>query len=82
MHPCCMQEPSIFSLNGDYLPPPLAAPTLGTGASAGTQTAVERQLPPSEVAPIDWSLKTTARFSSPRPFSICEEAQLATAREG
>jgi hypothetical protein len=68
--------------NLDYLPPPLATPALGSVMAAGTQTAVERQLPPSSTAPIDWSLKTTARFSSPTPFAISEDAQLASGKEG
>ncbi|KAL4447618.1 hypothetical protein ABPG75_004837 [Micractinium tetrahymenae] len=34
----------------------------------------DRQLPASSSALLDWSLKTTVRFSSPTPFAIAEEA--------
>lgn len=65
---------------GDWLPPTLPALnadatnlTLAATAAAAAAGA-DRQLPFSTSAPVDWSLKTTVRFSSTTPFAIATEA--------
>lgn len=84
--PACLQE-----LAGNQLPtdlpallPRLAPSVLAgpSGSGAGTLTAAERELLPSAQPPLDWSLKTTARFSSPTPFAICDDAAEACSQEG
>lgn len=63
------------------LPLHLAAPAARNAAGLAT-AGVARELPPSAAAPLDWSLKTTVRFSSPMPFSILDDAQQAPSSEG
>lgn len=61
----------------DWLPP--ALPAVGSNAAdlaAAAVAAGDRQLPPAAAPPLDWSLKTTVRFTSPTPFAIAEEAAL------
>lgn len=67
----------------DFLPPCLA-PSLHPDATNLTllvEPGAERRLAPSPSPPLDWSLKTTARFSSPSPFSVVEEALGASGGE-
>eukprot|EP00887_Chlorella_sp_A99_P003308 scaffold9.g3308.t1 len=60
----------------DWTPPSLAPALLpdATNLTLVEAGGGERQLPPAAAPPLDWSLKTTLRISSPTPFAVCEEA--------
>ena len=68
----------------DYLPPALPAAADATNLAAAAAAAGgsgDRQLAPADTPPLDWSLKTTVRFSSPTPFAVAEDAALLSAGE-
>ena len=67
----------------DYLPPalPALADASNLAAAAAAGGSGDRQLAPADTPPLDWSLKTTVRFSSPSPFAVAEEAALLSAGE-
>ena len=67
----------------DYLPPalPAAADATNLAAAAAAGGSGDRQLAPADTPPLDWSLKTTVRFSSAMPFAVAEDAALLSAGE-
>jgi len=67
----------------DWLPPVFAAPKpQGKAFIQGSAEEEAIHLQPSPVAPIDWTLKRTACFSSPAPFTVCQEARSAPRSDG
>lgn len=72
------------ALGADFLPPclaPLSVHADATNLALLADPSGERCLPRSPSPPLDWSLKTTVRFSSPSPFAVVDEALCAPGRE-
>ena len=84
---CCLQLEQLFS-SGFSLHAEDASDHFAKAAAAAQQEqqkAADLQptsLPSSTNPPLDWSVKTAIRFSSPEPFVIAEEAACVSAGTG